>query len=147
MLLFVLGQVLSSLFVFAQEDSSWILRDKAAPAPTGASCGVGASAIASKASFGNGMLVILIQLAILFKRPKFGYTMYLGTLVSLTTAERLSQSSVNSLGTFDCNNFQLTDKAGVPIDLKQRPLPARVIDTFAFGNNFEVEELVLRLCL
>ena len=49
------------------------------------------------------------------------------SFISLATPQRLSQSSDNSLGTFDCNNFQLNDKAGVPIDLKQRPVPARVI--------------------
>ena len=68
------------------------------------------------------------------------------SLLSLAT-ERLSfRSSDNSnLGTFDCNNFQLNTKAGGPIELKHRPVPARIIDTFAFGNKFEVEELVLRL--
>jgi len=66
------------------------------------------------------------------------------SFLSLAT-ERLSRSSDNSLGTFDCNNFQLHDKFGVPIDLKHRPEPARIIDTFAFGNKFEIEELVLRL--
>ena len=49
------------------------------------------------------------------------------SFIGLATPQRLSQSSDNSLGTFDCNNFQLNDKAGVPIDLKQRPVPARVI--------------------
>ena len=36
-------------------------------------------------------------------------------------------------------------KPEVLIELKHRPVPARIIDTFAFGNKFEVEELVLRL--
>eukprot|EP00434_Breviolum_minutum_P024653 symbB.v1.2.021772.t1/scaffold1821.1/size219240/11 len=69
------------------------------------------------------------------------------SLLSLATERRSSRSSGHNsnLGTFDCNNFQLNTKAGGPIELKHRSVPARIIDTFAFGNKFEVEELVLRL--
>mmetsp|Transcript_99923 Transcript_99923/g.213966 ORF Transcript_99923/g.213966 Transcript_99923/m.213966 type:complete len:371 (+) Transcript_99923:40-1152(+) len=44
-----------------------------------------------------------------------------------------------------CNAFQLTDKMGSVIPLNPRAVPARVIDTFAFGDARECEELLLHM--
>eukprot|EP00747_Dinoflagellata_sp_TGD_P166914 gnl/TRDRNA2_/TRDRNA2_190466_c0_seq1.p1 gnl/TRDRNA2_/TRDRNA2_190466_c0~~gnl/TRDRNA2_/TRDRNA2_190466_c0_seq1.p1 ORF type:complete len:411 (-),score=45.77 gnl/TRDRNA2_/TRDRNA2_190466_c0_seq1:135-1367(-) len=44
-----------------------------------------------------------------------------------------------------CDMFELAEKSGSSTSLSPRPVPARLIDTFAFGNIFEHEELLLRM--
>lgn len=44
-----------------------------------------------------------------------------------------------------CNGFTLTTREGQAIELKARKQPGQIIDTFAFGNKFEIEVLLLRL--
>lgn len=60
-------------------------------------------------------------------------------LFSLTAGERLFANNVG------CDDFLLEDKEHNPIELHPRTSLAKLIDTFAFGNAYEVEELVLRL--
>ncbi|CAK8990532.1 unnamed protein product [Durusdinium trenchii] len=44
-----------------------------------------------------------------------------------------------------CNGSTLTTREGQAIELKARKQPGQIIDTFAFGNKFEIEVLLLRL--
>eukprot|EP00435_Cladocopium_sp_Y103_P048388 s963_g14.t1 len=44
-----------------------------------------------------------------------------------------------------CGDLLLQDEQKLPIELRPRQSSAKVIDTFAFGNAYEVEELLLRM--
>jgi hypothetical protein len=44
-----------------------------------------------------------------------------------------------------CGDYLLEDADKIPIELRPRQSSAKLIDTFAFGNAYEVEELLLRM--
>ena len=46
---------------------------------------------------------------------------------------------VSGLERVSCGDFLLEDRAQRPIDLQPRQSSAKIIDTFAFGNAYEVE--------
>ena len=55
------------------------------------------------------------------------------------------QTTGNTHHRISCGDFLLEDKKHTPIELRPRQSSARVIDTFAFGSTYEMEELLLRL--
>lgn len=73
-------------------------------------------------------------------------------VATLQVAQRWNQSALGSTDGPDgleqrvlCGDYLLEDASKLPIELRPRQSPAKLIDTFAFGNAYEVEELLLRM--
>ena len=70
----------------------------------------------------------------------------------MQVAQRWNQSALGSTDGPDgleqrvlCGDYLLEDADKIPIELRPRQSSAKLIDTFAFGNAYEVEELLLRM--
>ena len=69
-------------------------------------------------------------------------------VATLQVAQRWNQSALHPDGLEQrvlCGDYLLEDEHKTPIELRPRQSPAKLIDTFAFGNAYEVEELLLRM--